>query len=567
MSPDKISACINARLCRFLESSGVLGEEQAGFRSGYSTTDHIFVLHSLIDIYLSKRKRVYCCFIDYKTAFDLIHRSSLWSKLISCGINGKVVNVIYNMYEQAKSCVRNNNQLSDFFTCNAGVRQGENLSPLLFSIYLNDFESYVSRHYQGLSVISNETANNVSIDDAEVYLRLFVLLYADDTIVMAESPEELQRAINAVANYCDKWNLTINRNKTKIVIFSRGKVRRCPVIVFKNEPLEVVNNYVYLGVSFNYNGRFAKAISKQVSQARRALFSLLSKAVKLRLPVDIVVHLFDQLVKPILLYGCEVWGFENCTQIEVFHRQFCKRLLKLNKATSNCMVYGELGQVEIAVAIQQRMVVFWSRIILGKQSKISYIIYRLLRGMMENGTYQSKWLSSVKATLNECGNQNLWSDENVASCEWVKLSLGLKLSDIFKQKWHDEVSDNRLCINYRIFKHEHKMEKYLTLLDRGHRINLTKFRCGNHKLPVNSGRFQGRPRCERICNLCTSNVTGDEFHYVFDCSFFDVERRSLIKPYYLRRPNTVKMEQLFNMTSAKWLTSLSNFVKIIMNTF
>ena len=367
--------------------------------------------------------------------------------------------------------------------------------------------------------------------------------------------------------YCDKWNLTINRNKTKIVIFSRGKVRRCPVIVLKNEPLEVVNNYVYLGVSFNYNGRFAKAISKQVSQARRALFSLLSKAVKLRLPVDIVVHLFDQLVKPILLYGCEVWGFENCTQIEVFHRQFCKRLLKLNKATSNCMVYGELGQVEIAVAIQQRMVVFWSRIILGKQSKISYIIYRLLRGMMENGTYQSKWLNSVKATVNECGNQNLWSDESVASCEWVKLSLGLKLSDIFKQKWHDEVSENRLCTNYRIFKHEHKMEKYLTLLDRGHRINLTKFRCGNHKLPVNSGRFQGRPRCERVCNLCTSNVTGDEFHYVFDCSFFDVERRSLIKPYYLRRPNTVKMEQLFNMTSAKWLTSLSNFVKIIMNTF
>ena len=271
---------------------------------------------------------------------------------------------------------------------------------------------------------------------------------------------------------------------------------------------------------------------------------------KLRLPVDIVVHLFDQLVKPILLYGCEVWGFENCTQIEVFHRQFCKRLLKLNKATSNCMVYGELGQEEIAVAIQQRMVVFCSRIILGKQSKVSYIIYRLLRGMMENGTYQSKWLNSIEATLNECGNPNIWSDENVASCEWVKLSLGLKLSDIFKQKWHDEVSENRLGTNYRIFKHEHKMEKYLTLLDRGHRINLTKFRCGNHKLPVNSGRFQGRPRCERICNLCTSNVTGssgDEFHYVFDCSFFDVERRSLIKPYYLRRPNRVKMEQLFNM--------------------
>ena len=70
---------------------------------------------------------------------------------------------------------------------------------------------------------------------------------------------------------------------------------------------------------------------------------------KLRLPVDIVVQLFGQLVKPILLCGCEVWGFENCTQIEVFHRQFCKRLLKLNKATSNCMVYGELGQGRLHV--------------------------------------------------------------------------------------------------------------------------------------------------------------------------------------------------------------------------
>ena len=100
-----------------------------------------------------------------------------------------------------------------------------------------------------------------------------------------------------------------------------------------------MNDYVYLGVSFNYNGRFDKTISKQVSQTRRALFSLLSKAVKLRLPVDIVVQLFDQLVKPILLYGCEVWGFENSTQIELFHRQFCKRLLKLNKhLTVWCMV-------------------------------------------------------------------------------------------------------------------------------------------------------------------------------------------------------------------------------------
>ncbi len=58
--------CINKRLTDYIESTGTLGEEQAGFREGYSTCDHIFVLNSLIELYLSRKKRMYCEFIDYK---------------------------------------------------------------------------------------------------------------------------------------------------------------------------------------------------------------------------------------------------------------------------------------------------------------------------------------------------------------------------------------------------------------------------------------------------------------------------------------------------------------------
>ena len=76
------TSCINTRFSKYLEATGLLGEEQAGFRPGYSTLDHIFVLQSLIDIYLHHRKRLYCAFIDYKKAFDLVDRISLWSKLI-----------------------------------------------------------------------------------------------------------------------------------------------------------------------------------------------------------------------------------------------------------------------------------------------------------------------------------------------------------------------------------------------------------------------------------------------------------------------------------------------------
>ena len=94
---------INERLTKYLDNMGIIGDEQAGFRKNYSTMDHIFVISSLINLYKHKGKIIYCAFIDYKKAFDLIDRSKLWMKLIGYGINGKLMNVIYNMYLNAKT--------------------------------------------------------------------------------------------------------------------------------------------------------------------------------------------------------------------------------------------------------------------------------------------------------------------------------------------------------------------------------------------------------------------------------------------------------------------------------
>ena len=110
-----------------------MGQEQAGFRESYSTIDHIFVLQLIVEFYQSVHKRVYCAFIDYRKAFDSINRPLLWHKLLSYNINGKLLNVVKHMYDKAKSCVKIDNLYSDYFPCNIGVRQGDNLSPLLFA--------------------------------------------------------------------------------------------------------------------------------------------------------------------------------------------------------------------------------------------------------------------------------------------------------------------------------------------------------------------------------------------------------------------------------------------------
>ena len=77
----KLVTCIlNQRIKSYIDKYEILGEDQAGFRNGYSTVDNIFVFKSIIDIYLSKHKKLYCAFIDYRSAFDKIKRPELWQK-------------------------------------------------------------------------------------------------------------------------------------------------------------------------------------------------------------------------------------------------------------------------------------------------------------------------------------------------------------------------------------------------------------------------------------------------------------------------------------------------------
>ena len=135
-------------------------------------------------------------------------------------------------------------------------------------------------------------------DEILTLLKLYVLLYADDTIIMAESPNELQLALNAVNDYCKTWKLKINIDKTKIIRFTKNKTQM-PVQNFwlNGEKVELVDSYVYLGTTFQSNGRFTGAIQKQINQAHRALFAIKYKKEIFNLPIGIVLDLEQCMTK------------------------------------------------------------------------------------------------------------------------------------------------------------------------------------------------------------------------------------------------------------------------------
>ena len=201
------TSILNNRLTKFVERYDILNYNQAGFRKEFSTTDHIFTLHALIDILRSSNKKLYCAFIDFTQAFDSVWRVGLWKKLLSESTNGKFFRIMLNMYNNIKSCISVNDTQSPFFPCERGVRQGENLSPLLFALYLNDLEAFlISKNQNGVTV-------DITTDEVVLYLKLIALLYADDTVLFADSPANLQQTLDTFVAYCKEWKLKVNLQK------------------------------------------------------------------------------------------------------------------------------------------------------------------------------------------------------------------------------------------------------------------------------------------------------------------------------------------------------------------
>ena len=132
----------------------------------------------------------------------------------------------------------------------------------------------------------SDTCYPLLADEHIVLLKVFALLYADDTVVLLENEKEIQLALDSVHEYCTLFNLTVNTSKTK----------------YGDDIIEVVRDYAYLGVTMYYINEFVKAMRKQLDQGRKAQFSMLIKCRKLELPIDMQCKLFESMVIPVKLY-------------------------------------------------------------------------------------------------------------------------------------------------------------------------------------------------------------------------------------------------------------------------
>ncbi|MEW8548676.1 MAG: hypothetical protein AB2693_34680, partial [Candidatus Thiodiazotropha sp.] len=213
-----------------------------------------------------------------------------------------------------------------------------------------------------------------------------------------------------------------------------------------------------------------------------------------------------------------------------------------------------------------RMVGFWQRIVNGKQDKVSFRLYKILLAMHQGGFFHSKWLLSIKNSLTSNGYDTVWqSQENVPLN--ISKSVKLKLIEKYKHEWSELVFTTSKCLNYRIFKAELVFEQYFHLLPDDLASAVCHFRCLNHKLPIEVGRFWGVERDDRICELCRLNKLGDEYHYLLECIYFEEQRRMYLPRDLSMRPNTTIFESIMKSKELPALFKLGKFCKEILNTF
>ncbi|MES9883266.1 MAG: reverse transcriptase family protein [Sedimenticola sp.] len=536
------SQMLDNRLRKWSEENSLLSSSQFGFRKNRSTVDCIFILQSIIDRVIRKRKKLYCAFVDFQKAFDMVYRNGIWYKLKDLGASCKFVQMINKMYQSVKACIRSNGRMSDFFDSSVGVKQGEPLSPILFLIFIDDMAEHLR---------NNTDADFVTIDQ----LQIFLLLFADDTALFAETEYGLQSLLNGLHDYCNRWGITVNIGKTKVVVF-QGSNRHCNTqFTYANTVLENVTSFTYLGITLSSNGKFFQAQKHLSEQATKAIFSLNSLFDKVQLTITDKLHLFDTMVLPILEYGSEIWGFHSAPDIERVHLKFLKQILKVRNQTCTLAIYGELGRVPLVIKRKERILKYWRRILLTDNSLLSHVF------QADVATAISPWVSNVKSLLDNLGFSYLWNKPEVSK---PQLNMVIqRVYDQYLQGWFSDVANSRKLSTYKTIKSGFSMEKYFTIVENDNfRIALTRFRCSAHSLEIEEGRFRHIARENRLCRLCNMNVIENEYHFLLVCPFYTVLRRTHLPRYFCSWANTTKFTALMTTENESLLKRLSKYVYI-----
>ena len=290
---------LNQRMTAWLEAHQLRARGQGGYRLDHRTQDHLYLLRTLVEDHRQRKQPLFVCFVDLAKFFDSVDRQLLWRKLQAVGVGGRMLSAVQAIYATVPVAVKIGGSLSETFESVMGVKQGCPLSPTLAGIFLDDFERSVAEAVgTDLPVLQGQPVPPI--------------LWADDLLLASTTARGLQRLLDVLSAFSDRWRLTVNSSKTKAIEFRRphdqvlvlalnlqrathfraSKLVRvfgaCAFIVVK-----LLSTHAYLAL----NQRSALCWPSEAAALRSSCTTQSCCA-------NSLTHWF----LPVMMYGVEVWG-------------------------------------------------------------------------------------------------------------------------------------------------------------------------------------------------------------------------------------------------------------------
>jgi DNA-binding transcriptional regulator YhcF (GntR family) len=278
-----------------LERTGRLADEQGGFRPHRECSGQYLAVHDLAQERSREGKPTFAAFLDFRKAFDTVPIGALLFKLAAIGCHGRTLQFITNLYETCRASISNGTVSGDTFEVNIGVRQGCPLSPVLFSVFINDFASVV-RDF-GISIPGGKIGS---------------FLFADDSMLISGTVTDLANSLARAHVWASRWGMQFNVPKCGAMGFGPGAhqmlQQHANILLLGESPVPVVDVYTYLGVPISHDLSLVGQKQKVVSRVSKALVDMGHLVRNKHLPISAALLLVRAFAVSACRYGTELLG-------------------------------------------------------------------------------------------------------------------------------------------------------------------------------------------------------------------------------------------------------------------
>ena len=310
----------------------ILDDCQAGFRWGSDLQ-----AYSLLET-LSMRRHTctYSAFMDIRKAFDVAWQDGAMLRLHRAGIQNGLWHLIDDMVSDRTATVQVSSLASCAWDVENGIGQGSVLSGFLSNVLINGLATDIKRACNGVTCPGNAER-----------MRVHVLLYTDDLVILSDNPANLQCALDSAHAWARSWrfHFAVGPQETTVMCFGPGRMRGArPQFRLGNQLVPIVNTYTYLGIVFHENLQWRHHVDHVLARGEARIAACIFWTASEDLPVHLTERVFQTYVCPSVYFGFEF--ISQPSQLQRMNRrmfQWGRRLLMWPQGAPTAAVQGQLG--------------------------------------------------------------------------------------------------------------------------------------------------------------------------------------------------------------------------------